>query len=252
MLIATKINTHFQDLNLNERNILFSLLENKGDYCYLTIDEFAKKNTVSKSFVMRMCKKLGYSGFSEFKYQLKVEAETAEIQQSTESLIETAKNDISETLQLVDVALLNRISQLIKQAPHIYTYGSGYGQRTILEDFRRGIISSQRAVTALPTSVELRLNSSIMQENDVLFIVSMSGHVDSILNNLTRLKDKGVHVISITEFSTNPLASIASINLYLKTTPTVNPLYPERHYVSYTSLCFLLDLIVRNYLLSNN
>ncbi|KAF1301458.1 MurR/RpiR family transcriptional regulator [Enterococcus saccharolyticus] len=251
MSIVERMNYYFQSLNANERETLHTILSNKQEFNDLTIDDFAKKCLVSKSFVMRLCKKLAYSGYSEFKYQLKAELDSHITQQSTQSIIETTQQDIAETLRLLDTKVLSEIGHLLDQANHIYTYGTGYGQKTILEDFKRGFISSRRVMTSLPSSVELRLNSEIMQKNDVLFIVSMSGQVDNIINELIHLKERGVYVISITQFSTNSLASLSSINLYLKSTPIPNPLAPETPYVSYSALCVLLDIIVKNYLNSS-
>ncbi|GAA3011510.1 MurR/RpiR family transcriptional regulator [Tetragenococcus solitarius] len=248
MSITEKMNNNFDQLNENERRVLDQVIKNKRQFYNLTINEFANKNLVSKSFVIRLCKKIGYSGYSEFKYQLKLEVEKLVTQQTTQSILDSTTNDLKETLRLIDSKKLNYLSQLLYQAPHIYTYGTGYGQRTILEDFKRGMISSQRALTSLPTSVELRLYSDTMVKNDLLFIVSIRGKVDNVKKDLILLKERGIIVVSITQFATNELASIASLNLYLKTTPILNPLSPENPYVSYAPLCFLLDLIVKDYL----
>ncbi|MGK0552077.1 MurR/RpiR family transcriptional regulator [Enterococcus faecalis] len=248
MLLKERMNEHFQGLNPNERQVLLKVLDNQSAYNHLTIDVFAQKCLVSKSFVIRLCKKLGFSGYSEFKFQLKAEVAASDIKQTATAIFDLAHQDLLETQRLLSPTSVNELCRLLDQAPHIYTYGTGYGQKTILEDFKRGLISNQRAVTALPTSVELRLNSAIMNEDDLLFIVSMSGRVDSIMNELVYLKDKGVVVVSITEFTSNPLASIASINFYLKSTPVVNPLAPGNPYTSYAPLCMLLDLIAKNYL----
>jgi len=248
MSITEKMNNNFDQLNENERRVLDQVIKNKRQFYNLTINEFANKNLVSKSFVIRLCKKIGYSGYSEFKYQLKLEVEKLVTQQTTQFILDSTTNDLKETLRLIDSKKLNYLSQLLYQAPHIYTYGTGYGQRTILEDFKRGMISSQRALTSLPTSVELRLYSDTMVKNDLLFVVSIRGKVDNVKKDLILLKERGIIVVSITQFATNELASIASLNLYLKTTPIFNPLSPENPYVSYASLCFLLDLIVKDYL----
>lgn len=248
MSITERMNNSFDRLNINERNVLDSVIKNKHDFYNLTINEFANKSLVSKSFIIRLCKKLDYSGYSEFKYQLKIEVENSDTRQTTQSILDSTTEDLKETLRLIDSKKLNKLSQLLYQAPHIYTYGTGYGQKTILEDFKRGIISSQRTITSLPSSVELHLYSDTMVANDVLFIVSIRGKVDNIKNDLILLKEKGVIVVSITQFATNELASISSLNLYIKTTPVFNPLSPNNPYISYASLCLLLDLIVKDYL----
>lgn len=249
MSIEERLNINFDQLNNNERIILQKIIENKSDFYNLTIYDFAKKSYVSKSFVIRLCKKIGYTGYSEFKYQLKSEVENTTKKQSTQSILKITEDDLKETLRLLSAEKLEQLNKVIQHSTHIYTYGTGYGQKTILEDFKRGVILNQRIVTSLPTSVELKLYTNKIAQGDIIIIVSMSGKIDSIRNSLILMKENGAQIISITKFKTNDLASLASLNLYVQSTPINNPSSQNQPYTSYASLCLLLDIIVKECLL---
>lgn len=245
MLLDEAINQHFKRLNDNEQVALTFITNHKAHCSGLTLTELSKECSVSSSFIMRLTQKLGYTGFSEFKYQLKQESKLLDQQPTT--IIETIQNDLAETLRLMSSRFFNDLPQLLDQARTIYTYGSGYGQRTILAEFRRGMIHCNKFVIDLPTSKEVHLNARRMEKGDLIFIVSMSGDVPNIEQDLNILKSNEVTVISITQFQTNLLASLATQPLYLQSTPMLN-INPKNTYTSYTTLCLLLDTIVKFYL----
>ncbi|BDR58483.1 MurR/RpiR family transcriptional regulator [Xylocopilactobacillus apicola] len=242
MTIESAFNEHYHDLNVNERQTLSRILTNKRDFSNLTINELAKKALISKSFIIRLCKNIGYSGYSEFKYQLKRELEQADKLLNSQNILEQTKLDLSETMNLIDFDQLAMLCRKMKQAPRIYTYATGYGAKNILEDFKRGMVAAKKAIISFPTSIELKLNNSVMQKDDILFVVSMNGQADTVIKELPFLKEKGIIVVSITRFLVNPLASMSSFNLYLQTTDT------NGFYTSYVPLCLLLDLIVKQFL----
>ncbi|NVY96248.1 MurR/RpiR family transcriptional regulator [Lactobacillus sp. DCY120] len=242
MEIERAFNQNYQILNLTEKKVLSQILAQKSTFTNLTLADLAHQTSVSQSFLIRLCKKIGFSGYSEFKYQLKLESKHATNTLSSQDLLQANQASLQETLALLKIEQLDDLCQQMQQAAHIYTYATGYGAKNILEDFKRGMISAKKAIISFPTSIELKLNSSVMQKDDILFVVSMSGQAHTVLSTLPILKAKGIIIVSITRFIVNPLASLAAINLYLETTKT------DEVYTSYVPLCLILDLIVKRFL----
>lgn len=245
MLLEEAINQNYLTLNQNEFVVLSFMKNNKHLCSNLSITDLSKRCAVSNSFIMRLSKKLGYRGFSELKYQLKHESSYPV--NSEMATIETIQEDIAETFRLMNSIFFNNLPHVLHEANSIYTYGSGYGQRTILEDFRRGMIHCNKFIISLPTSKEVHLNAQHLKKGDVIIIVSMSGHVPNIEKDISEMISKDVKVISITEFKSNPLASLASDNLYIQSSKIIDP-NPKNNYTSYTTLTLLLDTIVKFYL----
>lgn len=245
MLLDEAINHHYLKLNQNEFIVLSFIKNNKTLCSTLSLNEISKTCSVSNSFMMRLSKKLGFSGFSELKYQLKHESLLPI--ETPLTIIETIQDDITETIRLMNSDSFNNLPRILHEANAIYTYGSGYGQRTILEDFRRGMIHCNKFIISLPTSKEVHLNAQHLKKGDVILIVSMSGEVPNIETDITEMLSKEVKVISVTEFKSNSLASRASDNLYIKSSQILNP-NPKNNYTSYTTLTLLLDTIVKFYL----
>mgnify|MGYP001770350456 CR=1 FL=1 len=65
------INEHFNELNENEKAIIEYIIKNKANCQEMTIIELAKETLTSKSSILRLTQKLGFSGYSEFKYSIR-------------------------------------------------------------------------------------------------------------------------------------------------------------------------------------
>lgn len=63
----------------------------------MTITELAQSSLTSKSSVLRLTKKLGFSGYSEFKYNLRNQLNKNSQTHKTMSFAEMQDNDIEET-----------------------------------------------------------------------------------------------------------------------------------------------------------
>ena len=114
---------------------------NKEDILKKNINELAKLSYTSSATISRLCKKLGFNGYKEFKYQYAAEySHLLELKNdfkiepfSSESSIDDALNKIEllhkraieYTKSLLDKQVIERIYQLIKNAKYIEIYGTG-------------------------------------------------------------------------------------------------------------------------------
>ena len=63
----------YADLNDSEKEMIQYIKSHKQEVINMTINELAKILLSSKSSVLRLAKKLGFTGYSELKYALKKE-----------------------------------------------------------------------------------------------------------------------------------------------------------------------------------
>ncbi len=60
-----------KELTSNEKDLLNYINSNKFQIYKMSIHEFAQSTYVSTATVLRLCKKLGFNGFNELKFNLK-------------------------------------------------------------------------------------------------------------------------------------------------------------------------------------
>ncbi|MDI6554179.1 MurR/RpiR family transcriptional regulator, partial [Leuconostoc falkenbergense] len=70
MNFSLSLKQHYDDLTDSEREVVSYLYDHMSEVKKMGIIEVAKKTLVSKSTVLRLSQKLGYSGFSEMKKYL--------------------------------------------------------------------------------------------------------------------------------------------------------------------------------------
>ena len=126
------INENYEKLNTVDQHILQFVQANLESCKKMNIADLARHCSVSTATILRTAQKLNFSGYSEFKYFLRSDsAENAEVL----NLIEILNQDISQTTKLfLQNSQVLDICRLIEQSSRIYAYGTGQGQRLMLQE----------------------------------------------------------------------------------------------------------------------
>ncbi|MFL2079487.1 MurR/RpiR family transcriptional regulator [Marinilactibacillus psychrotolerans] len=243
MNLEALINQHYSELNENDLHIVQYMMQHKESIKQMTITMLAKETLTSKSSVLRLTKKLGFSGFSEFKYALKNNDDTRSLPATSFSSLQ--ETDLSGTAKLFSQQQIHPIIEHFHAARNIYCYGTGWGQRTVLKNFNRGMIDLKKFPLLLESLSEFEvIVQRAVQPDDLVIIVSLSGDIKQTEQVTRLLKMKNIPILSITNLSNNVLASMATYNLYFQSTP-VN--YMGEDMYSLLPIFQLMDSLRREY-----
>lgn len=219
-------------LKAAEKRVADYVLQNTEDVIDLTIEELASASSSSYATITRLCKKLGYTGYKDFKsslisdvimkrgvddliYTMSITTDT-----STESIAEKiynlATSVLEDSYKIMDPAVIDAAVDKILSAGSICFIGAGYSgisaRYAYSKFFRIGI----PCYSELDSTI-YRMKISIMNEKDVLFAISSSGRTNNIIEAVRLAKKNKVSVISLSDFAISPLTKISDLNLY--TTP---------------------------------
>ncbi|MCF1617469.1 MurR/RpiR family transcriptional regulator [Tetragenococcus koreensis] len=216
MNIETLINEHYDHLNENDQHIAKYIINHEEECKYLSIIQLAEVTLTSKSSILRFTQKLGFSGYSEFKYALKQQKLQ---QQEQQSFVAMQQEDLLQTAKIFSQQNVTPVLEAFDRADSIYCYGTGWGQRDVLKNFMRSVIPLQRFPIHLQSQKELSivLDGSIT-EKDLMIVLSLSGENKPREDILNRMRLKNIPILSITNMSRNRLASKATYNLYYQST----------------------------------
>lgn len=114
----TRIAEHTPQLNKNDNELLSYCIRNHTEIANLKVTELADRLFISPASVVRFCKKLGFSGYSDFKASLRMDLfepeETPRKSHPTDFF-----RDIHKTIEMVPEETVERIVELIHwQPPH--------------------------------------------------------------------------------------------------------------------------------------
>ncbi|MBS4206640.1 MurR/RpiR family transcriptional regulator [Bacillus sp. FJAT-50079] len=218
MNLEALINKYYNDLNENDLHVVSYISQNIELCKDKTVTEIAKYCNVSPSTIIRTTKKLGFNGYSEFRYFLKEEAERIkEIKVPDNQYFNSSVllKDVEETIKLFEEdKSLEKIYKLFLESNRIFAYGTGHGQNLMLKEFSRCLLNNNIYLNIIPSKTELELISHTITPNDMLIVASLSGNMKSIDSMIKNIAVKQVPMVSVTVFSRNDLAYLADYNLY--------------------------------------
>ncbi|WP_192987877.1 MurR/RpiR family transcriptional regulator [Carnobacterium mobile] len=202
-----KKNRHL--LNNTEDAILEYLLKESIRIKEMTIREVANKNYTVPNTVVRLCQKLGFKGFSDFRDEL------YQASREQEDFVEVTSldNKIIKTKQLINPNVIEMIISKIYNAEKIIFLAVGLSRFPAEELSERLKILGKNSQTFVDPHV-MKHNAKLLTNKDLAIAISISGNTDNVLSATTIANVAGAETISITGFSTNSLSKITTYQLY--------------------------------------
>ncbi|WP_027338993.1 MurR/RpiR family transcriptional regulator [Halonatronum saccharophilum] len=243
MRLEELINNYYNNLNENDLYIAKHILNHKDECINLGINDLAKRCNVSRTTIFRFAKKLGFKGYSEFKFNLKWEEEQSN--QEENDYIEQFYTDVSETLKLMKEKDFTDICELIYSSERIFVYGTGTAQMAVAQELNRTFLAANKYFNIIEGFREFQIITPRIIKGDLVIIVSLSGDTTSLQSCINELSIKGIDTISITKLSNNLLSRMTTHNLYI-TTSRWNCIGIESY--GFSMFFILIDVLFRQYI----
>lgn len=203
-------------LNSTEKEIINYILKNKTEVKDKKIRVLANALFISPNTIMRLCKKLGYSGYSELKYELLQEEVSNNISTKKEIVIYEENeiiNKLKKTISLNSEETITEIVNKIMENKIIYFYGLGLSKYSILSFSKK--LHYLGKVCIFPDD---RDSANIifkgLDHNDLLILVSCSGEHKDLQEFVYIAKTNNAKLLTITSLSQNPLVELADCSLF--------------------------------------
>lgn len=120
-------------------------------------------------------------------------------------------------------------------------------QKNVAKELQRVFIFANKTIYTIEGSDETNIVTQFMNEQDVVFIISLSGSSRIVVNFIEKLKQHHVKIIAITRMDQSPLAMTADENLFI-TTSEHNTGKGAQVYSSMTSFFMMVDFLFLKYL----
>ncbi|MDF7639628.1 MurR/RpiR family transcriptional regulator [Lactobacillus sp. ESL0791] len=243
---VTAINIGQLSLSKSDLEIIKQLDKNINLVPKSNIKELAAISFTSQASLSRLVKKMGFSSFSEFKFRIKDFLNQNKQQTGNpQDYLSTTIDEIKLTHTL-NQAKMNSAAQLILNSAKCYTFGTGWKQLQLLNNFSTDLVYYDENLYSLRTKEDLINSTKSMNENMTVIIASVSGNISTYREAIELLKLKKVKIISITHQQDCELARISDISLFFV---DHNLTIPNIHWSAQT-LTYLLNLLI--YYIVNN
>ena len=201
--------TDIQTLNDLELEVYEYIIRNPEKVRYMRIRELASEAHVSTSTVLRFCKKVGCSGYSELKLHLKQHlsqenrpAVTDDISEVVDFLKKTSSADFEQRL--------DTLTRIILDASHVFFVGSGMSG--IVAKYGARYFSSMGKFCLSIDEPHYPTDSKYL-ENSLVIVFSVSGESHDTIRHVVRFKEQNCRILSITNTENCTIAKLSDYNI---------------------------------------
>lgn len=213
--LMVRLRSNTEPLSKKLRVVADYVLENAHEVQYQTITELAFNTKTSEATVVRLCRDLGYKGYSDFRMALAVDLSQSANQSQPkmdgdicEVSAQSAVDSLMDTAKLIDRAALNRICELVHGARFIGCVGVGASSIVGRYLAYRLVRIGKKAIMYEDTHLAaMSAGQSVV--GDAWFAISSSGSTKEVVHAATQAHQRGVPVVSLTNISHSPLSSIS-------------------------------------------
>ena len=255
MLIKDKLRFR-KDFTPVETKIAEYILKNELEIENYSTREIAKATFTSPSAVIRLCHKLGFDGFSDFKKRFLEETKYLSsgekvdvnfpfkkqdtVRQVIGEIGDLYQNTLKDTQSLLDPITMMHCRDLIEKAGTIYIYSFGT-YLTQAYSFKEKMMKVGKKVVISDVLNYQLYEAQCMNKHDLAIIISYSGETKKCLKIADICKDRDIKVISITSLGENSLSKLSNEVINISTKETLYQNIAD--YSIHISVIFILDLL---------
>lgn len=209
----------YQTLSETERYLLNYIHQHLEDISTLSIVTLSERANVSTATIVRLMKKIGYNGYTSFKYRLKQEKKMTDASDQLKNIDEDIKlairkneEEVLKTIQPQSIGQIEDAVQKIHNADKIYIFGRGFSEMIAKEmTIKLQLIGKTCEVHDDPNII--RLKSRDIEKSELAIFVSLNGETAELVEACQNLSMKQVTTITVTTRIDSTLSKISDMTL---------------------------------------
>lgn len=189
-----------------------------------SLKDVATESSVSEAMIVKIAKKLGFSGFRALRGGL-VEYKQSDAanlyseispDDSSASIIQkvfrTSMQALEETIAILDIEAFDRAADLMYRAHHRDFYGIG-GSAQIARDVAHKFLRIGMRATVYDDAHMMMMSASVLKPDDAVLVFSHSGTTTAVLEPMRLARKSGARTIAVTNYAQSPIAEAADVVL---------------------------------------
>lgn len=203
-----------QGKNLTELEIQIVqyIIDNIDHVLQKGVREIAKENFTSPATVIRLSKKLGYSGFVDLYYHLLPLVKKVEMPENSdkEDLLQISQKDflIHNTLEDIEIFISKVLN--LKQK-YIFIYATGFSAIAADYLYKKLLVLGRKTIFSSGTD-SIGVFENNLEDIGALVVISKSGETQLVMNKLQAAKEHHIFTASFTKETENRIAELSDLN----------------------------------------
>lgn len=257
MNFQQRVQYHYDKLSDSDKYLTDYIEKHYLESLDISIVKLSDNANVSTSTIVRCMKKLGYNGFTDFKYQMVAEdsnkfSEPLKHFEHMDSQIQTAivknQEEVDKTVRYLNYTIIEDAISAIKYSKKINILARGFSEHISNEMTIKLQLLNKHAEEHNDPNI-IKIKSKSFDEDDLVIFVSLNGETDELIQAAEICKQNNVKTICLTTNKNSRLYNLCDINLLgFKSDKTFIPDYEVRSRLPLQVLArVLLDAyVIRN------
>ena len=222
--VGPRIRMMMPHLTPLEAKVVETVFGRRGFDETIPLKQIAEEAGVSEAMVVKIAKKLGFSGYRDFRTavyeysrlptaemhrELSLDDSSAEIVQK---VFRTSIHALEETLAILDMEDFDRAADLLYRARNRDFYGVG-GSAQIARDVSHKFLRIGIRTNVYDDSHMMLMSASLLGADDIAVGFSHSGNTSAVIDAIQLAHKSGARTLAITNYDNSPLADVADIVL---------------------------------------
>lgn len=223
--ILLTIKSLYHGFSPTEQKIADYILHHPNHIAHLSISDLATQLQIATSTLFQFAKKLGYSGFKEFKMAILLQENNFPSTSIHENILDNdnelaiaqkviASNikSLNDTKKLLSLDKLQAAKTMIANANTLYFFGVGGSEILAQDAYHKFLRSPIRVHHSTDYHIQL-MEASLLTSKDCAICISHTGHAKETIKIAEKVKEAGANVIVITSNASSPLAKLGDVVL---------------------------------------
>ena len=213
-MITQQIKRLYCNFTPAERKTADYVIEFPQEVTGLTVHQLAERCGIASSAVIRFCKTIQLQGFADLKMELARELGSKREEQKntlpavehdsgTEGVVckvfQSGMNTLQDTLDKLDYSKVEKMSEILASAKHIFIFGLGTSA-TVVTDAQYRFSQLGLWATAYTDILLMGVTAANLGEGDVVLAISHSGRTKAVVDAVRQAKKQGATILAITSF----------------------------------------------------
>lgn len=205
----------------SESELAKYIIGNPDEISQLSINQIAKKIHISPATITRFCQKISFSGFNEFKYELKryIDLRNKPAASSDIKEIDYFSNLYQNHLEIIETTFRNmtyfdvqQAITLLTEAERVHVYGIG-NSGIAAQEFKWKFFRIGIQVESITDPHQAVMDAALSSNRSLVIGVSVSGKTKEVIDAVKIAKRQGASVLAITSDKTSKLSQLADLSL---------------------------------------
>ncbi|MCP1493304.1 DNA-binding MurR/RpiR family transcriptional regulator [Peribacillus frigoritolerans] len=231
-----------------EEELAHYILQRPEEVSQLTISQIAKKLHISPATITRFSQKLAFSGFNEFRHELKRFVDLRNTPKNMKNikqvdyfakLYQDHLGIIDNTFHITTYDNIQKAVSFLTKANKIHVYGIG-SSGIAAQEFKSKFFRIGLTVEAITDPHQSMMDAALSNENSVVIGISISGTTKEVISAVKIAKKQGACILVFTGDKNSELSQLGDLTLLVT---SKNSMHMGQNISPLLPLLLLFDLL---------